>query len=361
MKNIILFLTLTAFSVNLWGSDKPKNIILFIGDGMGPAQVSAHILTKGKTSFDHFDHAGLVTNHASDNLITDSGAAGTALATGRKSYNGAVSISPDGDTLKTVFEYAREQGMSTGIVVTCTVTHATPACFVAHTESREDHNEIARQIAEFAPEVLIGGGLMYFLPGYAEGSARQDSIDLIEKLSAKTQISYSYNILKHRDELSGLTALLAMEDLQPAPLREYTLGDMTRKALDALSKNENGFILMVEGSQIDWACHDNMYELFLDEMNDFDSAIAEGLKFAEDNPETLILVTADHETGGMTLDKGGPDNRLTGASFSTGEHTAALIPVFAKGPSSANFSGILDNTDIGKWLIELIRNREPVE
>lgn len=217
------------------------------------------------------------------------------------------------------------------------------------------HNEIAKQIADFNPDVLIGGGLMYFLPENADGSERQDTLDLMQQLSSNTHLSYSYNYLKHYEGLTGLTALLEMEDLPPAPLRDYTLGDLTRKALEVLSTNENGFILMVEGSQIDWACHDNMFELFLAEMNDFDSAIEEGLKFADNNPETLIIVTADHETGGMTLKKGSSENKLTGVSFSTSEHTAIMIPVFAKGPSANKFSGIMDNTDIGKWLIELVK------
>ena len=355
MKNFILFLFLLLQSAALYGNEKPKNIILFIGDGMGPAQVSAHKLKNGITSFDQFNYAGLVTNQASDQLITDSGAAATALATGHKSYNGAVSISPEGDTLKTVFEYAKEQGMATGLVVTCTVTHATPACFVSHEESREDHNEIAKQITDFNPDVLIGGGLMYFLPESTDGSERQDTLDLIKQRSSNKNIVYSYDELKMMDSNLGLTALLEMENLPPAPERNYTLGDLTRKALDILStNNENGFILMVEGSQIDWACHDNMFELFLAEMKDFDSALAEGLKFADNNPETLIIVTADHETGGLALTKGSSENILTGATFSTGGHTASMIPVFAKGPSAQKFSGIIDNTDIGKWMIELV-------
>jgi len=178
---LILLIILTALSMEICGNDRPKNIILFIGDGMGPAQVSAHVLNKGNTSFNSFEYVGMVTNHASDNLITDSGAAATALATGYKSYNGAVSISPKGDTLKTLYEYARDRAMWTGLIATSTITHATPACFAAHVEDRDDQNEIARQIAEFAPEVLIGGGLMYFLPGFAEGG------DLLINVAVRNQ------------------------------------------------------------------------------------------------------------------------------------------------------------------------------
>ncbi len=330
---------------------KPKNIILFIGDGMGLSQVTAGRIVNGKLRLDKFPTAGFVTTHSSDNLITDSAAAMTAMATGHKSYNGAISVSPDGDTLKTIFEYAKEKGMSTGLVVTCTVTHATPAALVTHVDTRTKHEEIARQMTESDLDVIIGGGRQYFLPGTHPNSKREDDLDLIEKLAQKMKVVFTVEEMHKNKDAVKLAVFLADDNPATASKRPYTLAELTKTALNILTKNQNGFILLVEGSQIDWGGHDNLPNKIINEMIDFDDAIGVGLDYSSRNTNTLIVVSADHETGGFAIHHGSiAENIIDSTAFTSTHHTGTMVPVFSKGPGKASFGGIIDNTDIGKIL-----------
>ncbi len=334
----------------------PKNIILFIGDGMGVAHITAAKVVHGTLNLERFKTMGLLTTNAHDEFVTDSAASGTALATGRKTNNGAVSVSPEGEPLKTVLEWAEEKGKSTGIVVTCSVTHATPAVFVSHVDQRQKEDQIAEAITAAGLEVLFGGGLSYFEPNSVKGSNRKDNKDLVKELEKHMKVSLSVETFRQENHCDRFAALLAAEALPEADKRNITLAEMTQKAVRILSQNKKGFFLMVEGSQIDWGGHANDKDDIITEMIDFDNAVGVGLDFAKTEPQTLVIVTADHETGGFALHDGSVPNRtVTRTGFTTTDHTAAMVPLFALGPGSDVFGGIHDNTFVGQTMIRYMR------
>ncbi len=361
----IVCLLLSAFPVLLpANAEVPRNIIFFIGDGMGLSQISAARIINGHLNLDQLPLTGMQTTYSENKLVTDSAAAGTALSTGYKTDNGVIAQSPDGRPLKTLFEYAKEKNMSTGLVVTSSVTHATPAVFVAHTDSRKNQLSIARQIAEGDTDVILGGGLGYFLPHSNPNSYRHDDLDLVSFFKQKgvgnnTTVVYNLQQFNNTGEVKRLLGLFARKHLPKIRQnRQPSLAGMTEKALQILSGNPQGFVLMVEGSQIDWGGHQNDQAYMLSELIDFDKAVAVALKFRKTHPDTLILVTADHETGGYAIHNGSvKEKKVTDSAFTTRHHTATMVPVFATGTGSAAFSGIMDNTDIGKTLIEFV-NRE---
>jgi alkaline phosphatase len=337
----------------------PENIILFIGDGMGVSHITAGKIARGNMNLERFSVMGLVTTHSANRLVTESAAAATALATGYKTNNRAVAVSVDQRPLQTLFEYAKAQGKTIGVVVTSPVTDATPAAFVAHADDRRRQSDIAEQIANSDIDVLIGGGWAYFVPLANEGSLRKDQKNLLSVLEARMPVILSDDKLSAHSDSQKLAALLAPEGLPKAADRDYSLARLTRTAMDILSKNRGGFVLMVEGSQIDWAAHEQDYEGIIAEMIDFDEAVGAGLDFAQKNPGTLIAVTADHETGGLAVLDGSIQNRQVSSTvFATTGHTAAMVPLFADGPGSSRFSGIQDNAQIGQTLIDLLLKSE---
>ncbi|NWF88433.1 MAG: alkaline phosphatase [Ignavibacteriaceae bacterium] len=346
---LALFLeaSVVLFSQN---TQKPKNIIILIGDGMGISYVSTSILQSPDSPFRRFTTTGFSVTCSADNLITDSAAGATALSTGYRTKNHYVGVDTIGNTITNIFEVAEKINLSTGLVVTSTVTHATPAAFVSHVISRNEETKIANQFLDIDLDVVIGGGAKYFF--------QYDSIKgctHFDELKSK-----QYTIFQSADELTACIpdnkfyALLELESFKKANERNYSLAELTYKAIQFLSKNENGFVLMVEGSQIDWAGHNNNPEEALVEMNDFSQAISVSLDFAENNEETLVLVTADHETGGLALTEGKIDGSELSLKFVTKHHTAEVVGVFAFGPGSEQFNGINDNYIIGRKLIQLI-------
>lgn len=346
----------------------PKNIIFFIGDGMGLTCITAGKIAKGSLSLEKFPYTGLVTTFAAkDMLITDSAASATALATGTKTMNAIVSLKlqigdnnadPRVDTLETVLEIAEQKGLATGLVATSSITHATPACFAAHVVSRGLEPEIARQLADKSIEVLLGGGRKFFLPQSEAGSGRQDNLNVLDVFqSAGYAVLTSPEAFKKLNfqNVERVLGLFSDGGMANIPERSPTLPEMTQAALEILSRDADGFFLMVEGSQIDWKAHDNNAEGMINEMLEFDSAIEVGLEFAQRHPETLVLVTADHETGGAAIVGGSLAKKEVEVAFSTGGHTAAMVPVFAMGPGAENFTGVMDNTRIGARLIEFVK------
>jgi alkaline phosphatase len=291
--------------------------------------------------------------------VTESAASSTALATGKKTNNRAVSVLPDGTPLKTLFEHARDAGKSIGMVVTSSVTHATPAAFVAHVDNRRKQAQIAEQIVNSGIDVLIGGGRAYFVPASSPGSRRKDDNDLLAALESRMPLAQSADTLSAYSNGRNLAALLAPGGLPAAADRDYSLAQLTRVAIEILSKNDAGFVLMVEGSQIDWAAHHKDAPRIISEMLDFDDAIGAALDFVRPAGDTLIVVTADHEAGGFAVHDGSIQNRQVSVSaFTTGGHTASMVPIFAYGPSSTDFSGILDNARVGQILIDRLLKRD---
>ncbi len=344
-----------ALQTSAWAdATAPENIILMIGDGMGPAQVTAAKIHAGELNMERLTSGGLQWTFAEGALVTDSAASGTALATGHKTHNGAVSVTSDGRPVTTVLEHAESRGMATGLVATCSITHATPAVFAAHVVDRSMDNEIARQMAESDIEVLFGGGRAYFTPRSTPGGLRDDGRDLLAELGGRSAIVTSAEEFRELGEVDSAVGLFARQHPGRADAREPSLVELTSKAIEILSRDADGFFLMVEGSQIDWAGHENDADYLVDEMMDFDAAVGAALDFAEQDGRTLVLVTADHECGGLAVVGGSLERREFVADHAGDNHTAIMVPILAAGPGSERFSGIIDNTDIGRRLIELV-------
>lgn len=336
-----------------FSADRPKNIIIMIGDGMGLNYVSASVLSDRNSPFIKFNSIGLLKTPSSNKLITDSAAGATAISTGYKVPNKAISNDTADKNYETIFAIAKKEGMSTGIVVTSSVTHATPAAFYANSKSRSEHDNIALQLTYADLNVAIGGGYKYFANSKKHGS-RTDDKDLFESMKASGyEIALDYNSLV-KIKSGKVLGLLGEDGLNPASKREYSLADLTKIGLKKLSSNPNGFILMVEGSQIDWAGHNNDTDYLLSEMKDFSEAVDLVLEFAKTDGKTLLVVTADHETGGMTITGGEKDGSNLSLSFATTGHTPELVGIFSFGPSQEKFSGIFENHIVGRKLIKLI-------
>jgi alkaline phosphatase len=320
---------------------KPKNIILLIGDGMGLAQIYAAMSTVSEPlNIEQFKYIGLHKTYSATDYITDSGAGGTALSSGVKTCNNCIATDTSGNPLKTILEYAEENNLATGLVSTSSIVHATPASFIAHVKSRNLYEDIALYFLKTEIDLFIGGGKKQF-------SQRKDSLNLIDSLIARNyfvadslcQIPANYN---------GKLAVLTASGHNPSISkgRGNLLPDATNKAIQILKANKNGFFLMVEGSQIDWGGHDKDINYVVSETIDFDKAIGKALQFAKEDGETLVIVTADHETGGLSLPDGNLKEKTITAHFSTDDHTGVMVPVFAFGPGAEDFIGIYENTQI---------------
>lgn len=291
-------------------SASPKNVILMVGDGMGYAYLKAYRLFKDDPSTPEIDLtlfdkllSGSVSTDSDQalGLVTDSAAAATTYATGYKTKNGAIGVDKNDKTLKTVLEYASENQRGTGLVASSHINHATPAAFIAHVPSRLQYADIANQFFDNQHEgqprvdVILGGGVQYF---------KREDRDIVSEFAAK-----GYEFLADKKALQNassdkLLGLFAKKGLAAAWDRDDntpSLADMSELALTTLNKNDNGFFLMIEGSQIDWAGHGNDILYALSELEDFEQALARVLAFIETNPDTLLIVTADHETGGLSL------------------------------------------------------------
>ena len=320
---------------------KAVNVIYMIGDGMALPQVYAAMLASGEDmTFQQFPYIGVVDTHSASNDITDSAAGGTALASDHKTNNAMLGVNPDTIPVKTVLEALAEQGKKTGIVVTSYVTHATPAAFYAKVPHRKQYEDIAVQMAENPYiNLIIGGGMKHF-------AQRKDSLDLIGRM--ENELGWKvYDNLAEVDVTSQKYAVIADTNHMPkAADRGDFLPRAVKTALKTLDNAENGFFLMVEGSQIDFACHGNDSTWMMDEMLDFDYAVNVALDYAKEKGNTLVVVTADHETGGLTLPD--PQGKYTNVVFdySTGSHTCLPVLVYAYGPGAERFTGWMQNNEL---------------
>ncbi|WP_430817744.1 alkaline phosphatase [Carboxylicivirga sp. RSCT41] len=331
---------------------RPKNIILFIGDGMGVAQVFAGITVNGALNMEQMPYIGFNKTQSADNYVTDSAAGGTAISTGVRTYNGAVGVDVNGEKLTTILEYAERNNKATGLVSTSAITHATPASFIAHQPKRSMYEEIAGDFLETDIDVFIGGGADFF-------TKRVDGRNLVLELNEKGY-RVAYNIDEVEDVNSGKLAVLTAVAHNPGYRdRGEMLTKSTSKAIEVLSNADSkGFFLMVEGSQIDWGGHQNDASYVTGEVLDMDRALAEALKFAMEDKRTLVIVTADHETGGMTVNDGNVEKGYVKAGFNVGDHTAVMVPVFAFGAGAEEFVGVYDNTEIFEKIYKLYKFKE---
>lgn len=340
-----------------WAAQAPKNIILLIGDGMGVGQVTlGRLATQAdgkKLNMDTMKIGAQVQTRSANSVVTDSAAAGTALATGWKTNNGMISVLPDGSQVTTILEVAQQLNKSTGLVTTVAITDATPAVFASHQWRRAQQGEIAGQLLDHKVNVLLGGGKSFFIPKAQSGSTRQDEIDLLAQ--AKKE---GYSVVGTRDELmqvhSGkLLGLFGMGNLTTeAP--EPTLAELADTAIKMLSGNKNGFFLMIEGGAIDHSAHDNDPAGVIKQFRDFDTAIGVALAFAGRDKKTLVIVTADHETGGLgVLPPGQGARESWSAGWITKNHSGNMVPLLAEGPGASELGGVLDNTAIPKVMARL--------
>jgi len=316
---------------------------------MGLAQVYAGMVANGnKLELERCTFTGFSKTYSASNFTTDSGAGGTALACGIKTKNGMIGMSPDSVAVESILELSGRNKLSTGIVVACSVTHATPASFISHQINRDMYQEIAADYLKSDIDVFIGGGRKYF-------EDRDDDRNLTNELKAKKyQIAYNLNdVIAVK---SGKLAGLLYDDQNPGmPERGSMLPNATGAAINILANNKKGFFLMVEGSQIDWAGHDNNSSQLIKEMLDFDQTVGRVLDFAKKDGNTLVVITADHETGGMTILNGKFGSDVMKSLFSTKNHTGVPVPVFAYGPGAENFTGFMENTSFKEKLILLLK------
>ncbi|MFD1361938.1 alkaline phosphatase [Lentibacillus salinarum] len=401
------------------GNQKVENVIYMIPDGFNADYATNYRMYKDEEAVWDEHMKGMFTTYSADSSITDSAAAGTAMATGEKTDNGVIGLNPEGNELETILEASADEGMASGLVATSTITHATPASFASHVEDRNNETAIAPQLLAGEVDVLLGGGKNNFLPESEGGN--QETDNLIAQAEEQ-----GYELVETQDALldseidiedgEKLLGLFADDALAPEMHRDNTeepsLAEMTESAIGNLEQDDDGFFLMVEGSQIDWAGHANDAAWAMQDTEAFEAAVEEAIEFAEDDGETLVVVGGDHETGGMTVGAGEnadmnvnpsvlKDVTATGdhmaselnddrsnvnevietyTNFELSEaeaqtiqqaddaalaintiigdqaligwtstnHTGVDIPVYAYGPQADKFTGYLDNTDLPK-------------
>jgi alkaline phosphatase len=387
--------------------DSAKNVILLIGDGMGFPQLTLARIEKSNENLseyasvdlfmDEMEQTGYVSTFSANSFVTDSAPAATAMATGQKTNNGvlsqdktAITMKKDGNNLTTILELAEKEGLSTGLITTTRITHATPAAFYAHVDNRDNESEIADQLLKSGTDVILGGGLQYFIGGNhtdptGKMGKRGDERDLLADFSSHGYVLvFNGTGLKEidaakTDRLLGLFSSshmqyelerISSEEMQPS------LALMTEKAIDILSRNPKGFFLMVEGGRIDHAGHERNLTKIVSDTLAFDEAAKVALDFASKNNDTLVITTADHECGGLVLQ---PENLteyeggLIDPIFASGTaktpgprydfitemqeatHTAEDVPIMASGPGAAKVShGRMDNTEIFEIMREAL-------
>jgi alkaline phosphatase len=332
---------------------KPRNVILLIGDGMGLAQASAVIYdTKGPSPLEACPIVGFHKPASLNDLITDSGAGATAFACGMKSYLNAIGMDPDTMPCKTILEEARNRGLATGVIATSSIVHATPAAFFAHQPMRTDYEPIAADLVASGMDFFVGGGKKYF------DRREMDNRNLLRELELQGYDVRTYFEeelqqvrLSHKRKFIYFSA-----DNTPLSVfqgRNYLPYAVSMATRFLSRRSEEGFFLVVEGSQIDWKCHANNGQELLLEMHDFMEATEAALQFAAVDRRTLVLITGDHETGGLAIEQGSRHRKLN-LAFTTNGHTAALVPVYAFGPGAETFSGIYENTEIYHKLMRLL-------
>ena len=352
----LLFPLFMAAALLLTGCAKkeaaPKNVILIVGDGMGVAQVYASVVSAraDNSAFLRFPVTGFSRTYSLDKYRTDSSAGGTALTTGRKVENYHVNWGPDSARYQTIFDDAVADGKSTGFVVVSDVLDATPAATYGHVPYRKMYDTLSLQMAQCQHSVMVGGGYKYFLT-----ENRKDGLAPLDTLGAR-----GYTVVRTLDSLKAFAGEKVVGLLYDGdPLTEPERGDVLRpasmKAIEMLSRNAKGFAMLIEGSQIDWACHNNDSAYMIAELADFELMLHAVLDWAEKDGQTLVVVTADHETGGLTLPDGDIEQGVNVPRYHWGSHTGVMVPVFAFGPGAQRFTGIQQNTDIPRKIRELMK------
>ena len=353
-------------------SNKAKNVILLIGDGMSISQISAYRLINGgpnsRISVDKFPYSGIVLTHSEDGIVTDSASSATAYSTGFKTNNTYLGLDANKNVLENLTETLDRSGYVSSLLATSEITHATPAAFVAHVDLRWKTDEISSQMVDSNVATFLGGGIHFFLPE-EKGGKREDGRNLLQ------EVSDSHVLLKTKEDMINFDSnkpgrvfgLFADEHIRNIEtpdnhVFEPSLADMLEFSVNRsdyfIDNGCRGFFIMAEGSQVDWAGHVNNIDYLNNEMKDLDSAVDWALNYAIENSDTLVVVTADHETGGLLIEPANPvDYKGDKVKFSfntavgRGTHTGVPVPVYAYGPGAENFTGTLDNTDVYRAIL----------
>lgn len=319
---------------------KVKNVILMIGDGMSLMHVySAWTANRGKLYLENCEVTGLSKTYCANKLVTDSGAGGTAMAIGQKTNYHSVGVDVNGNPQPSLIKLAKQKGMSAGVAVTCRLWDATPADFCCHNTDRDNEDEIIADYVNCEADYVVGGGAKKF-------ENRKDGRNIFKELEQK-----GYQVARSWEECKNLKSgkIFAVTDSVDTPLpaeRGDRLAQSSLKGIELLNQNPNGFFMMIEGSQLDDYGHFNDLDLLMQETHDFDRTVGKILEWAAKDGETLVVVTADHETGGLTLIDGDKDKGEIKCKFSTTGHSGVMVPVYAFGPGAELFTGIYENTDI---------------
>ena len=364
-KNIILALFfIISFDVFSQESESP-NIILMIGDGMGLTQITSGMYSNNnKVALEDFQYIGLSKTHSHDNLVTDSAAAGTAMSSGKKTQNYVLGLDHMGNPLKSILSICQDKGYSTALIATSNILHATPAAFFANIDYRYNYEPIADQMTKSGINYFVGGGEQYF-------NSRKDKRNIINEMT-ENGYEFVYNISDYEKNKSNYIGFFTAKDepyyyykgvnysyREDEPIedfkgRESYLARSTEATLKKLKELGNPFFIMIEGSQIDWGGHDNDQEYMISQFLEFNETIKVVLEFAKKDKNTVVVVTADHETGGAAIVRGDLSSSTIKNRFATPNHTASMVPVFSFGPNAHLFKGIYENTEIFNKLLSIV-------
>ncbi|MEH6679501.1 MAG: alkaline phosphatase [Sediminicola sp.] len=338
--------------------EEPLSVILMIGDGMGIPQISTAFYFGEETpNFERFESIGLHKSASVSHWITDSAAGATAFSIGEKTYKRAIGVSRDTVPKETILELLKKRGYQTGLISLTSITHATPASFYAHVKDRDLHEKIAEQLVNADIDFLAGGGRKYF-------DQRSDGKDFFKELIDKDYHLDTLALSKPIPEKQN--AFIIADEGLPSVIdgRGDFLKEASISALNYFEHSEKPFFMMIEGSYIDWGGHDENAEMMIGEVRDFDDTLGAVLDYVETHPNTLLVVTADHETGGVSIGKFYEKDKTTGKQkevpqkvavyFNSDQHSGELIPVFAKGKGAVNFQGIYENNDIYHKILKAI-------
>ena len=328
-----------------------RNVIFLIGDGMGLEQVScAWVLNHGKLNLDNMPVVGISRTYCLDDLITDSAAGGTALAVGLKTKYSHVGTDAEGNPVPSMLVKAQELGKKTGVVVTCHMADATPADFCCHSDDRYKYDEVIAGYAECGVDYIAGGGLDYF------GKNRKDARNIADEMAVKGY-AVAHDEVELMEAHLPILALLADDNLPNALERGDLFRHMVGKGLAELSMQcgEKGFVMMIEGSSIDDWEHANKIDLAMEELLDFDRVLGDVLQWAAADGHTLVVVTADHATGALTLQDGNLEEGRIGVAFGNDGHNGIAVPFYVWGPGRDKFGGIKENSELGALIMSMIQ------
>jgi alkaline phosphatase len=326
-----------------------NKVILLIGDGMGLTQVYAGFTgNRGQLNLLQMRNIGFSKTYSSDSYITDSAAGGTAMATGRKTNNRYIGVDATGVRLPAIPDIIAPKGYQTALISAGDITDATPAAFYGHVPERSREDSIAADFLSSPVSILIGGGAKHF-------NQRKDGLNMPALLRDK-----GYTFSTRLEDLDTLTTskFLVLDkraELSMLSGRGNFLTHSLQKSIATLRKHEKGFFIMAEAAQIDYGGHTNNVPYVTTEMMDFDRAIGAAMQFADEDGHTLVIVTADHETGGLSLLDGNIAKGQVDGHFSSNDHSAVMVPVFAYGPHSLDFRGVYENTEIFEKIMALLK------